>query len=391
MKTESDTRWRPDDLEALREILLEEDREAITYLARQIAELREHPVDPEVLKNNIRSVLADVLVEEIADSPDKAAPIWGPLVTAAIKYQVQHSPERVMSALQPIIGDLIRAHLVATVRGIFKRDRSESPPAMRGPTRTQAKQPYQEPPTSKIEPPTPPASRQREQEAYSKPREPRVKNREPQLTGNQKVSPLQKLNLRSPLLLYLIIVVLFGALLSIAVWWIYVSQTSPEPVDDLSQTVEEPAGIGSAQQEAPAASPGLPGDNQDVAAAQSEIDDILRETPLLFELNRSDIPPAGRVTLDRIAAILKKYPATQLEIQVYTDNVGSSTINRQISQSRAEAVKIYLSTYGRITPSRLIPIGRGPENPIASNSTPSGRRANRRAEFKVLPWQRDTR
>ena len=69
-------------------------------------------------------------------------------------------------------------------------------------------------------------------------------------------------------------------------------------------------------------------------------------------------------------------------IEGYTDNVGSPDFNRLLSEHRATAVRDYLIERGIESP-RLVAVGRGAENPIASNNTPHGRALNRRIEFHL--------
>ena len=61
-------------------------------------------------------------------------------------------------------------------------------------------------------------------------------------------------------------------------------------------------------------------------------------------------------------------------------NIGTS-INRKQGKNR-EGLKEYLIKKG-VDPATLMAKGFGEENPVASNSTPNGRRKNRRVEFKV--------
>lgn len=84
--------------------------------------------------------------------------------------------------------------------------------------------------------------------------------------------------------------------------------------------------------------------------------------------------------LDQVYESLAEWTNVRLEIQGHTDSQGGSEYNRNLSQSRAEAVKFYLVQKG-IDPSRLQAIGYGEESPIAENSTAAGRAKNRRVEL----------
>jgi outer membrane protein OmpA-like peptidoglycan-associated protein len=72
-----------------------------------------------------------------------------------------------------------------------------------------------------------------------------------------------------------------------------------------------------------------------------------------------------------------------VEIGGYTDSTGSAEFNQKLSEQRAMAVRNYMVLRG-ITPDRLIPMGYGETNFVATNATPEGRNQNRRVEFKFL-------
>jgi OmpA-OmpF porin, OOP family len=79
---------------------------------------------------------------------------------------------------------------------------------------------------------------------------------------------------------------------------------------------------------------------------------------------------------------LQKYPDVKVSIEGYTDSVGNPNFNRLLSERRANAVRDYLIERG-VEPPRLVAVGRGEENPIATNATPYGRSLNRRIEFHL--------
>ena len=89
-------------------------------------------------------------------------------------------------------------------------------------------------------------------------------------------------------------------------------------------------------------------------------------------------------TLDRIATTLNEYPKTSVTVVGYTDSIGSSESNQDLSRRRASAVAQYLAQHG-VTSGRIIVEGRGEDNPIASNDTEGGRAQNRRVEMLVRP------
>jgi OOP family OmpA-OmpF porin len=103
-----------------------------------------------------------------------------------------------------------------------------------------------------------------------------------------------------------------------------------------------------------------------------------------FEFGKAVIKKGSSHTLDMAAAILTNHPEIEVEIQGHTDNIGSADANLKLSQARAEAVRDYLIDVHMIEPVRLIPIGYGENQPVATNDTEAGRAKNRRVDFVVM-------
>jgi outer membrane protein OmpA-like peptidoglycan-associated protein len=87
--------------------------------------------------------------------------------------------------------------------------------------------------------------------------------------------------------------------------------------------------------------------------------------------------------LDEAVEVLKKFPTVRLEISGHTDSTGKIERNRELSRERAEAVRQYFIEKG-IDSGRLTARGAGPDEPISTNTTKTGRAENRRTEFKIL-------
>ena len=79
-----------------------------------------------------------------------------------------------------------------------------------------------------------------------------------------------------------------------------------------------------------------------------------------------------------------KYPASTVQVIGHTDSDGDAAYNIGLSQRRANAVADILQA-GGVTFDRLTTIGRGEEEPIASNLTAEGKAQNRRVEIVVIP------
>lgn len=102
-----------------------------------------------------------------------------------------------------------------------------------------------------------------------------------------------------------------------------------------------------------------------------------------FKSGSAELTYESFAALDVIAEQLNEYPDVRIEIRGYTDNVGKRAENIRLSQMRAESIKTYLVQKG-IAMSRIIAMGYGPDNPVASNRTAAGRAENRRTEMYRL-------
>jgi len=100
---------------------------------------------------------------------------------------------------------------------------------------------------------------------------------------------------------------------------------------------------------------------------------------LEFDLGKSTLRPKSYATLNKVAALLVEKNFS-LKLAGHTDNTGSMKLNLALSKDRAESVKAYLVSQGA-NASRIEATGYGPNQPIASNKTATGRQQNRRVEF----------
>lgn len=94
---------------------------------------------------------------------------------------------------------------------------------------------------------------------------------------------------------------------------------------------------------------------------------------------RSNFEPV----LNSVSTVLYKFQDTRLRVTGHTDSTGSRDYNYDLSNRRATSVANYLASTG-IDQNRLISQGMGPDEPIASNDTESGRAMNRRVELQIV-------
>ena len=94
--------------------------------------------------------------------------------------------------------------------------------------------------------------------------------------------------------------------------------------------------------------------------------------------------------LDQVASVLKSHPELRrIEVQGHTDNGGDAKKNEKLSQSRAEAVVVYLIR-GGVGIARMSAKGYGASQAAVPNTTKANREKNRRVEFHVLEVQNKT-
>ncbi|MBL0223624.1 MAG: OmpA family protein [Dokdonella sp.] len=103
---------------------------------------------------------------------------------------------------------------------------------------------------------------------------------------------------------------------------------------------------------------------------------------VLFEVDRAAIKPGATRALDQLAEALRTDPAAVITIEGHTDSTGSRDYNMDLSTRRMNSVRAYLVTHG-VDPARISGRGLGPDYPVASNATESGRLQNRRVEVIV--------
>jgi outer membrane protein OmpA-like peptidoglycan-associated protein len=109
---------------------------------------------------------------------------------------------------------------------------------------------------------------------------------------------------------------------------------------------------------------------------------VLTLGDVLFATAKADLSSGANGTLNKLVAFLNKYPDRTVEIQGYTDSVGSEDYNLGLSQRRADSVRSYLVGQG-IGSGRLVTSGKGMSSPVAGNDTSSGRQQNRRVEVII--------
>lgn len=121
----------------------------------------------------------------------------------------------------------------------------------------------------------------------------------------------------------------------------------------------------------------------DPEVCEADIVKLQEQAKITFEPGSATIASASLDTLNAIADILDQCGEIRLEIQGHTDSQGRETMNRQLSQGRAQSVLNQLRAR-RVLTSTYVATGYGESQPIADNDTEEGREANRRIEFRLI-------
>ncbi len=109
---------------------------------------------------------------------------------------------------------------------------------------------------------------------------------------------------------------------------------------------------------------------------------IVNMSDVLFDFNKYTLKPEAREKLAKVSGILLAYPNLKLQVEGYTDNIGSEEYNQKLSEERAGGVKDYLVSQNVVN-DNVTSAGFGKSHPVADNSTSSGRAQNRRVELVV--------
>ena len=115
---------------------------------------------------------------------------------------------------------------------------------------------------------------------------------------------------------------------------------------------------------------------------------VVSLSDVLFDFNKATLKPGAREKLSKLTGILLAYPGPyHIEIDGYTDSVGSDEYNMRLSEDRANSVRAYLEQSG-LSADRITGVkGYGKTLPVASNDTAEGRQMNRRVELVISDTQ----
>lgn len=112
-------------------------------------------------------------------------------------------------------------------------------------------------------------------------------------------------------------------------------------------------------------------------------------TDILFDYDSADLKTESVETLLKLAQYLRKVKSSAIDLNGFTDSIGSDVYNQRLSEKRASSVKQWLVSQGGIEARRLRINGFGESQPVAPNTNPdgtdnsAGRQKNRRVEVRI--------
>ena len=109
---------------------------------------------------------------------------------------------------------------------------------------------------------------------------------------------------------------------------------------------------------------------------------IVNMSDVLFDTGKYTLKPGTQVSLAKVAGILQSYPGLKVQVEGYTDSIGSDDFNQKLSDNRAAGVKNFLISQG-VSSGNITSEGFGKNDPVADNATSSGRTQNRRVNMVV--------
>jgi outer membrane protein OmpA-like peptidoglycan-associated protein len=122
---------------------------------------------------------------------------------------------------------------------------------------------------------------------------------------------------------------------------------------------------------------------RDLYLAKLEKNAAIRLNNLFFDSNKYELLPASVTELQRLIVLLERNPTLTIQLEGHTDDIGTDSANKTLSERRVQAVRSFLIDKN-IKAERLKFVGYGESKPIVKNTDDESRAKNRRVEFRVL-------
>lgn len=132
---------------------------------------------------------------------------------------------------------------------------------------------------------------------------------------------------------------------------------------------------------------GVPGADVDAVAAIGGALRLNLDSAVLFEFGKYELKPTAEAVLTNLIPQIEEMGKGTIVVEGHTDNVGSASANKALSEKRAESVSTLLKTLMKDSAKNFKwqIKGYGDSQPVASNDSEENRQKNRRVELLVLP------
>lgn len=121
---------------------------------------------------------------------------------------------------------------------------------------------------------------------------------------------------------------------------------------------------------------------RDCSALPPDVRAVGVDFAIQFNSGSAVVSPASEGTLNQIAKVLALSPDRCIIVEGHTDAVGNLDKNMSLSMERANSVVTFISTRNGIDRKRLVPVGKGPTDPLPNLDARDSK--NRRVVFKVV-------
>lgn len=111
---------------------------------------------------------------------------------------------------------------------------------------------------------------------------------------------------------------------------------------------------------------------------------LTRTISVHFDTGSDKLGENAKIVLDEAARLAQTFGKARLRVEGHTSSTGNRQDNIELSENRADSVVDYLVEEHGFPRDKFVVVGKGPDDPIASNDTEKGRAKNRRTEFKIV-------
>ena len=111
---------------------------------------------------------------------------------------------------------------------------------------------------------------------------------------------------------------------------------------------------------------------------------VIRLKQIQFPSGRAELPTAAMPILAKVRDVAQELGPKSVRVEGHTDSLGTESVNKTLSQSRAQTIANYFSENG-IDRAKLETEGMSFSKPLATNKTKEGRAQNRRVDVIITP------